>query len=280
MNIEQIAPDLRNQLQREPARGAAELAELAGKYANDRELVFKAVLLKRELSNPETAPSQQHIDHGIEILKELIADQSRPQETAGATRHEAAEAAREQAMAIAVPDAVVLECTKLVKGYRRGGFTLRDVSLEARYGDIIGVVGRNGNGKTTLFRLIVGELRPDAGVMRFPVIQPTGDRVHWSRVRQQIAYVPQDLPPWYGSLRSNLHYEAAIHGVRSPDNEREVDYIVERLASETSSTSAGRSCRAASRCGLRSRGRSCGSRSCSCSTSRSRISTSSRSRSC
>src|SRR5204863_8033249 len=41
--------------------------------------------------------------------------------------------------------------------------------------------------------------------------------------------VPTDLPPWYGSLRSNLHYESAIHGIRGADNEREVDYIVERL---------------------------------------------------
>ena len=30
-------------------------------------------------------------------------------------------------------------------------------------------------------------------------------------------------------LRSNLHYEAAIHGVGRADNEREVDFIVERL---------------------------------------------------
>jgi ABC-2 type transport system ATP-binding protein len=34
-------------------------------------------------------------------------------------------------------------------------------------------------------------------------------------------------------LRSNLHYEAAIHGVLRTDNEREVDYIVERLALTT-----------------------------------------------
>ena len=229
MNIQQIAPSLRDQLQRDVGRGVAELAELAGKYANDRDLVFRAVLLKRELANPDAAPSQRQIDQGIEILEQLIVDQSRSQETAGATRHEAAEAARERALAIPVPDAVVIEGVELVKGYRRGGFTLKNVSLEARYGEIIGVVGRNGNGKTTLFRLIVGELRPDSGLLKFPAIQSADGRVRWSQVRRQIAYVPQDLPPWYGSLRSNLHYEAAVHGVRSPENEREVEYIIERL---------------------------------------------------
>ena len=73
------------------------------------------------------------------------------------------------------------------------------------------------------------DLDPTEGSMEFPAIVPAGGRLRGSRVRQQIAYVPQELPRWYGSLKSNLHYEAAIHGIRGADNEREVNYIVERL---------------------------------------------------
>ena len=43
---------------------------------------------------------------------------------------------------------------------------LRDVSFSVRKGEMFGVVGRNGIGKTTLLRLIAGIYRPDAGEIR------------------------------------------------------------------------------------------------------------------
>ena len=47
---------------------------------------------------------------------------------------------------------------------RFGGLTaLSDVSLEARVGEVLGVIGPNGSGKTTLFNVICGFVRPQAG---------------------------------------------------------------------------------------------------------------------
>ena len=43
---------------------------------------------------------------------------------------------------------------------------LRDVSLEARKGDIVGLVGPNGSGKSTLLRTVYRSLRPADGVVR------------------------------------------------------------------------------------------------------------------
>ncbi|MGW1323173.1 ABC transporter ATP-binding protein [Streptomyces antibioticus] len=43
---------------------------------------------------------------------------------------------------------------------------LRDVSLEARAGDIVGLVGPNGSGKSTLLRTVYRSLRPAGGVVR------------------------------------------------------------------------------------------------------------------
>ena len=229
MNLNLEAAALREELQSGIGRGVTQLAELTSRYANNRDLVYRAVLLKRQLPGTQQPPSREQIDEGIAILDALLADQAAVAESGQETRQAIAEAARSRAMKIELPTAVVFECVGLSKTYRRGDFTLKSVSLEVRYGEIVGIVGWNGNGKTTLFRLVVGELRPDAGVLQFPAIQPKGATVRWSRVRQEIAYVPQDLPPWYGSLRGNLHYEAAFHGVRGADNEREVDYIVERL---------------------------------------------------
>ncbi|WP_287286761.1 ABC transporter ATP-binding protein, partial [Okeania sp. SIO2B9] len=51
----------------------------------------------------------------------------------------------------------------------------------------------------------------------------------WYKIKQQIAYVPQELPQWTGTLVDNLHFAAAIHGIRRKENEDEVDFILWRL---------------------------------------------------
>jgi ABC transport system ATP-binding/permease protein len=44
---------------------------------------------------------------------------------------------------------------------------IRDLTTSLRAGERIGVIGPNGAGKTTLLRIILGEVAPDAGVIRF-----------------------------------------------------------------------------------------------------------------
>ncbi|MBK6527888.1 MAG: ATP-binding cassette domain-containing protein [Crocinitomicaceae bacterium] len=43
----------------------------------------------------------------------------------------------------------LFSCSNLNKKYSKGNFSLKDISLELRTGEITGVVGENGNGKTT-----------------------------------------------------------------------------------------------------------------------------------
>jgi len=51
---------------------------------------------------------------------------------------------------------------------RFGGFlAVNEVSFEAHHGEILGLIGPNGSGKTTTFNLIAGMLRPSAGSIRF-----------------------------------------------------------------------------------------------------------------
>jgi ATP-binding cassette ChvD family protein len=72
---------------------------------------------------------------------------------------------------------VVVEADKLVKGY--GDRTLiRDLSFSLPRGGIVGIIGPNGVGKTTLFRMVVDEEKPDDGILR------VGDTVRLSYVDQ------------------------------------------------------------------------------------------------
>ena len=59
---------------------------------------------------------------------------------------------------------MVIEADRVAKGYG-GRAIVRDFSLRIQRGDRIGVVGANGTGKTTLLKLLTGEIAPDEGAV-------------------------------------------------------------------------------------------------------------------
>ncbi len=67
---------------------------------------------------------------------------------------------------------------------------LRSVSLDAHLGQVTAVLGRNGVGKTSLLRAIVGHLKPTAGQIEWNG-KPIAGPAPYERARRGIAYVPQ-----------------------------------------------------------------------------------------
>jgi iron complex transport system ATP-binding protein len=72
-----------------------------------------------------------------------------------------------------------------------GRSVLRDVSFEVEPGEVVGLLGRNGAGKTSLLRMATRVLEPDAGLVRFA----GQELASYSRrqIARRIATVPQDL---------------------------------------------------------------------------------------
>ncbi|MBT5985127.1 MAG: energy-dependent translational throttle protein EttA [Nitrospina sp.] len=56
----------------------------------------------------------------------------------------------------------VIEATGLTKGYNNNPL-IKDLTFSIPRGAVVGLIGPNGTGKTTLFRMVVGEESPDAG---------------------------------------------------------------------------------------------------------------------
>lgn len=69
----------------------------------------------------------------------------------------------------------VLEVDGVCKGF--GGLqALAGCSFAVREGSVTGLIGPNGSGKTTMFNVITGYVRPDAGLVRFDGVDVTGQQ--------------------------------------------------------------------------------------------------------
>lgn len=119
----------------------------------------------------------------------------------------------------------ILNATQVSKSYAKGNFKLDPMGVSIKQGEIIGVVGENGNGKTTLLNALGGQLELTGGKIEYPLF-PNADAYE---VRSKIAFIPQRIPRWYGYLKDNLHFSAAISEVYGADNDLMVEYILERL---------------------------------------------------
>src|SRR5262249_54575025 len=121
---------------------------------------------------------------------------------------------------------VACACHKVAKRFRKSRFSLEELSFDLRTGQITGVVGRNASGKTTLLRMLLGEIVPDSGYVRYPALTQAGER--WPDVKRRIGYIPQFPDRWGGRVKTNLHFVARIHGSRGERNRNLVEWHLHR----------------------------------------------------
>ncbi|WP_163867418.1 ABC transporter ATP-binding protein [Myxococcus eversor] len=93
----------------------------------------------------------------------------------------------------------------------RGPAVLDQVSLEARPGEVLGLLGANGAGKTTLFRVVAGLLKPRTGQVRVAGVDVATNPGEASR---RLGFVP-DEPLLYPRLSAleNLNQFGVLWGV-------------------------------------------------------------------
>ncbi|MCC7259691.1 MAG: ATP-binding cassette domain-containing protein, partial [Alphaproteobacteria bacterium] len=91
---------------------------------------------------------------------------------------------------------------KLGFHYREDRPTLEDITYDIQPGEIVGLVGRNGGGKTTLIKLVQGLYTPSSG----RVLIDDADIKQFTRdeLSRWIGYVPQECYLFSGSIRDNI----------------------------------------------------------------------------
>jgi ABC-2 type transport system ATP-binding protein len=109
-----------------------------------------------------------------------------------------------------VAAATIVRIEGLVR--RFDGVTAVDgISFEVRRGEMFGLIGPDGAGKTTTLRAVLGLLRPDGGVVRVFDLDPVAGARELSR---RTGYLSQRFS-LYGDLTvdENVAFFAAVHGV-------------------------------------------------------------------
>src|SRR5689334_6994578 len=90
-----------------------------------------------------------------------------------------------------------------------------DMSLQVEAGEIYGLVGADGAGKTTTLRLVVGALRPDAGEASVCgyLISKQGDHA-----RANIGYLSQRFSLYEDlTVLENIRFFAEVRGLKSTE---------------------------------------------------------------
>lgn len=120
----------------------------------------------------------------------------------------------------------VLRAENIVKSYGSNRFSLGPVSVEINKGQVYGLVGENGNGKTTLLRILAKEITFNKGDLNYSFNSEPKDEYD---LCTKLVYIPQRTEKWYGSLKDNLKFVLSNYGIKPEENETRTLMMIARL---------------------------------------------------
>jgi len=109
----------------------------------------------------------------------------------------------------------IITANSVSKTYNKGNFKLGPLDVSVDTGEVVGLVGENGNGKTTLLRLLCGELKPSSGSIDYHFEEPAKNNYD---LRTKLVYIPQRIDLLRGGLMDNLQFTLTSHGITGEDN--------------------------------------------------------------
>ena len=133
----------------------------------------------------------------------------------------------------------LLETSGLVKKYS-GRIVVNEVSITIERQSIVGLLGRNGAGKTTSFRMIIGMITPTSGHVLFDG-QDITKLPMYKRARLGMGYLSQEPSIFQRlSVRDNLLAILETMSMRRSERMRKADELIERFGLTEVARSQGR----------------------------------------
>ncbi|HEX3535720.1 MAG TPA: ABC transporter ATP-binding protein [Stellaceae bacterium] len=123
-------------------------------------------------------------------------------------------------------DDVVIRAAGLTKRY--GEATAVDhIDLEVRAGEILGILGPNGSGKTTTILMLLGLTEPTEGRAEVAGFDPLRDPLE---VKRRVGYLPDQVGFYDGlSARDNLAYTGRLAGLRRHEIDERFEAAMRRV---------------------------------------------------
>ncbi len=117
-----------------------------------------------------------------------------------------------------------IQADKLTKNFRKTQ-AVRGVDFDVAPGEIYGLIGPDGAGKTTTIRMLAGVMKPTSGIARVSGFDTAREA---ENLRQQVGYMAQRFS-LYGdlSVRENIEFYADIFGVRGKDREPRIKRLLQ-----------------------------------------------------
>ena len=123
----------------------------------------------------------------------------------------------------------LLETRGLVKKYS-GRTVVNGISVEIGQRTIVGLLGRNGAGKTTSFRMIVGMITPNGGQVLFQD-QDVTKLPMYKRARLGLGYLSQEPSIFQRlSVRNNLYAILETMSITKAERDRKADMLIDRFS--------------------------------------------------
>jgi len=124
-----------------------------------------------------------------------------------------------------------LETREISKSYR-GRKVVDDVTVSVDQGEVVGLLGANGAGKTTSFYMIVGLISPDSGSILVDSVDITPLPMY-QRARRGISYLPQEASVFRKlSVEENLMAIIETLPLRNRERRERLDRLIEQLGLE------------------------------------------------
>ena len=112
-------------------------------------------------------------------------------------------------------------CTKKIK------LILDDISFDVENGECFGLIGTNGAGKTTCFRCLCTEIKPDSGIIKINDLNIVD---YYSNQKPSIGYCPQfDSIFEYLTVKENIYYFGKLKGFEDHNLKTIGDSIIKCL---------------------------------------------------